>query len=436
MKKVLIITYYWPPSGGAGVQRWVKFVKYLRKFDWEPFVYIPENPHYPSIDKSFEVDIPEGITIIKHPIWEPYSFYKKFMGMKKDEKVQHGFIQEKKQSSFKQNVSNWIRSNFFIPDARKFWIKPSIKYLTNYFMQHEKPDVIVSTGPPHSMHLIAMGLKKKLDIPWVADFRDPWTGIDFYSQLKLTKWANKKHHKLEKEVLQNADKVIAIGWHMAKELESLGANDVSVITNGYDKSDFISDHKSVTGKNNKFVLSHIGSLNKDRNPEVLWKAIAQLIKNIPVLKSKLEIKLVGKVDHFVIESLKKYNLYDLIVKIDYLPHDKLGDIFKSSDILLLLLNDTPNIEGIVTGKIFEYLAANIPILCIGSSTGDAAKIITETKTGIAVDFEDEERIIAFIKNRYNNNNNRDNTNNNIEKFSREKLSMALTEIFNKTIIEH
>ena len=432
MKKVLIITYYWTPSGGAGVQRWVKFVKYLRDFGWEPILYIPKNPHYPILDKSFEKDLPENLQIIKHPIWEPYSFYKKFMGMKKEEKVQHGFIQEKKQSSLKQNISNWIRSNFFIPDARKFWIKPSIKYLSKYFSQHKKPDVIVSTGPPHSMHLIAMGVKKKLNIPWVADFRDPWTGIDFYSQLKLTRWADKKHHRLERKVLKNADKVISVGWQLADELKNLGAKSVKVITNGYDKDDF--QNSEIPPNNNKFTLAHIGSLNKDRNPEILWKALNEIVNKDKEFANKLEIKLVGKVDHFVLESIKNHNLSNNLVKIDYLAHNKLGEIFSTSEILLLLLNNTPNIEGIITGKIFEYLAANRSILCIGSSTGDASKIINETKSGIAVDFNDKNKIKSFIIKEYKENKQKPNkikSNKNIIQYSRKSLTKKLVDILDE-----
>ncbi len=437
MKKVLIITYYWPPSGGAGVQRWVKFVKYLRKFNWEPIVYIPENPHYPVLDKSFNKDIPPDITILKYPIWEPYTIYKKFMGMKKEEKVQHGFIQEEKRSTFKQNISNWIRSNFFIPDARKFWIKPSIKYLTKYFMQHEKPDVIVSTGPPHSMHLIAMGLKKKLDIPWIADFRDPWTGIDFYSQLKLTKRADKKHHKLEKAVLQNADKVIAVGWNMAKELEALGAGSVDIITNGYDDTDFSNIETQNPVNSNKFVLSHIGSLNRDRNPETLWEAISELIKENKKFNKLLQIKLIGKIDIKVIEYLKKYNLQDYYVKIDYVSHKNIPEILQKSNILLLLLNNTPNIESIITGKIFEYIASKRPILCIGSSTGDASKILKDSKSGRAFDFEDKNGIKSFIIKRFKcfiNQECEDLNSEDIEKYSRKNLTAKLAEMLNSVCL--
>lgn len=431
MKKALIITYYWPPSGGAGVQRWVKFVKYLRNSGWEPVVYVPENPHYPVLDRSFEKDIPPDITVLKHPIWEPYEFYKKFIGMKKEEKVQHGFIQEKKRNSLKLTISNWIRSNFFIPDARKFWIKPSVKYLSGYFETHEKPDIIISSGPPHSMHLIAMGLKDKLRIPWIADFRDPWTEIDFYSQLKLTKWADRKHRRLEKQVLQKADKVVYIGWHGAKRLEMLGAKEVEVITNGFDEEDIQVDSNAV---NEKFVLSHTGSLNKERNHEVLWQALEDLVNENPDFKQKLQINIIGKVDRSVSESIKNHNLEPFFKKTDYLPHDKMNEIYSSSAILLLLLNNTPNIEGIITGKIFEYIATRKPVLCIGSSKGDAAKIIDETKTGKAFELDDKEKIKAFVLEKFE-----DYTKNilpqpdveEIKKYSRKELTKKLAALMDK-----
>src|SRR5687768_13552946 len=186
-KKVLIITYYWPPSGGSGVQRWLKFVKYLRDYGWEPIVYTPSNPESPVNDDSLAKDIPSGITILKTEIREPYGLYKKFIGRKKDEKISAAFLTEKKKPKLAERIAVWIRGNFFIPDARKWWIGPSVSFLSDYLSKN-KEDAIVSTGPPHSMHLIALGLKNlpapkeslrtgkagKLNIKWLADFRDPW----------------------------------------------------------------------------------------------------------------------------------------------------------------------------------------------------------------------------------------------------------------------
>ncbi|MEA3317025.1 MAG: glycosyl transferase family 1, partial [Bacteroidota bacterium] len=184
-KKVLIITYYWPPSGGAGVQRWLKFAKFLPKYGWNPIIYTPENGEIPVTDKSLHKDISKETKVIKRKIWEPYTWYKKFIGQKNNQKINVGFLSENQKPKFTEKISVWIRGNFFIPDARKFWIKPSVKFLKTY-LKNNNVDAIISTGPPHSMHLIAMQLQKKLNLPWIADFRDPWTNIDFYEDLLLT----------------------------------------------------------------------------------------------------------------------------------------------------------------------------------------------------------------------------------------------------------
>jgi glycosyltransferase involved in cell wall biosynthesis len=282
------------------------------------------------------------------------------------------------------------------------------------------------------MHLIGMGLKKKLQIPWIADFRDPWTGIDFYSQLKLAKWADKKHHRLESEVLQTADRVITVGWNLAEELKNLDAVNVEVITNGFDDKDFDSATDQDI-KTEKFSLSHIGSLNKDRNSTVLWSALSDLVKENPEFKAKLEIKLVGKVDHNVFEDLKKAELTGFLNKIAYVTHKEIPNILRNSNILLLLLNNTPNIEGIITGKIFEYLAAGRSILCIGSSTGDASRIINETKSGKAVDFNDKEGMKKYIMSEFEKYGKEErfvSDTKEINKYSRRNLTKKLTEVLN------
>ena len=221
-RKVLIITYYWPPSGGAGVQRWLKFVKYLPNLGWEPVVYTVENGEYPVMDKSLNEDVSAALKVIKTPIWEPYNIYKKISGRNKNDTINSGFLAESKKSKFSENLGKWVRGNFFIPDARKYWIKPSIKYLSN-FLNDNPADLIISSGPPHSTHLIAMDLKNKFQIPWVSDFRDPWTNIDFYKELKLTNWADAKHKRLEKHVLTNSDLVLTVGNQLKQELIELGA---------------------------------------------------------------------------------------------------------------------------------------------------------------------------------------------------------------------
>jgi glycosyltransferase involved in cell wall biosynthesis len=399
MKKVLIITYYWPPSGGAGVQRWLKLSKFLHLHNCEPVIYTPENPEPPDFDETLLNDIPENLTVIKTPVWEPYHIYKKLTGKKKDARITHGFLKEEKSKGFLEKLSVWVRGNFFIPDARCFWVKPSIRFLSKY-LQKKPVDLIISSGPPHSMHLIALGLKKKLNIPWLADFRDPWTEIDFYDKLRLTRLADRKHKILEKEVLSKADSVITVGGHLAGRLKFLGASNVEIIPNGFDEDDF-TFLPVVPDKH--FTVTHIGSINSDRNPETLWKAISCLLEKNHSIKEALRLQFVGKTDYSVMENLKKYNLEAYAEFILYLPHIEALRIAASSSALLLLINQTPNRQGIVTGKLFEYLATGRPVICIGPVDGEAALILNETKRGRTFEYDDLKSMTQWLEALYNEN---------------------------------
>ena len=398
-QKVLIITYYWPPSGGAGVQRWLKFSKYLREFGWEPVIYTPENPEAPAIDNSLAKDIPDGILIIKKPIIEPYTAYKRFIGMKPGEKVNAGFLQEKEKPGMAEGFAVWLRGNFFIPDARRFWIRPSVKFLTK-FLKDNPVEAIVSTGPPHSMHLIALQIHKKLDIPWLADFRDPWTGIDFFHQLKLTSLANRHHHNLEKKVLASATAITVVSQDMVNEFNGIVKRDYKLVTNGYDEQDISPLHQNQL--DTKFTLSHIGSINSSRNPVGLWKVISEMANENPDFAKALQIKLVGKVDIGVLKSIEENGLTTYLSRIEYMPHQDVMHEIQRSQVLLLLINNTPNAKGILTGKIFEYLGSGRPILNIGPEDGDAAVILKDSEAGRTAGYEDEDlmrRILTeyFIK---------------------------------------
>jgi len=430
MKKVLIITYYWPPSGGAGVQRWLKFVKYLRHFDWEPVVYTPLNPEFPEHDESLYKDIPENLTILKTPIREPYSTYKRFIGQKKEVKINTGFLSEIKKNKFTENLSVWIRGNLFIPDARKFWIKPSVKYLSNYLTKNPV-DVIISTGPPHSLHLIALRLSKKNSFPWLADFRDPWTNIDFYNDLMLTRYSDHKHRRMELEVLKNADAITVVSSSMAHDFNKLHPREYNVITNGYDTDDVELELEII--KDQKFSISHIGTMVKTRNPIILWRVLSELVKDETDFAHDLEIKLVGKVDFSVWDALDEAGLKPFVSKVDYLPHSTVTRIQQKSQVLLLLINDTPNANVILTGKFFEYLAARRPILCIAPVDGDAAQIMRETNAGLISGFENKELLKQNILTFY-----RDykkgtliSKNRNIDCYSRKALTDSLSNVLNK-----
>lgn len=428
MKKVLIITYYWIPSGGAGVQRWVKFTKYLREFGWEPIIYTPENPEYPSIDHSFEKDIPADIQVIKTPIWEPYDIYRNLMG-KKGQKINAGFISENKKQSWKDKLSIWIRGNFLIPDPRRFWIKPSIKFLANYITENPV-DAIITTGPPHSMHLIGLGLKKKLpSLPWLADFRDPWTNIDFYKDLNLSWISDKIHHLYENKVVRNADCMTTVSEGWKNDFLKMNPKRIEVISNGYDHSD-VQDTNIQPDK--KFTISHIGTLNAARNPNTVWKVLGHICNENAAFKTDLQIQLIGKVDFSVLESISENHLQDNLNKIDYLPHSKAIEKQQSSQLLLLLINQSPNANGILTGKFYEYMASKRPILAIGPTDGDAAGVLKDTGAGIMVGFSDEKgtykAIMDFYK-QFKNNTLNVNTNS-VERYSRKSLTGELVTLLN------
>jgi glycosyltransferase involved in cell wall biosynthesis len=429
-RRVLIITYYWPPSGGAGVQRWLKFAKYLQEFGWEPVIYTPENPEVPAEDASLLKDIPEGIEIIKTKIWEPYGFYKKFVGRKKGDKIKTGFLSENKTVSFAEKVSTWIRGNLFIPDARKYWIKPSVKFLSAY-LEKNPVEAIISTGPPHSMHMIALGVSKKLNIPWLADFRDPWTKIDFYHQLMLSRASDRLHHKMEKQVLLNADKLVTVSWNWAKDFEDLGAKNMEVVTNGYDPDDF----EGLTyERNDKFEFVHLGSMNKDRNQQRFWESLSELLREISNLKSYLKITLIGQLDYSVNASIEKYNLSEFVNKIAYMPHREVIKIASNADVLFLPLNNTPHVSGIVPGKIFEYLAMKRPILCIGPEDGDSARIIEQCNAGKTVGFENKENMKVVISDYFDNylsNSLRLDSTDQIAQFSRKRLAGEIAKLLNE-----
>jgi len=433
LKKVLIITYYWPPSGGGGVQRWLKFVKYLKQFGWEPIVYTPGNPEAPSLDISLESEVPKGTKVVTTNIWEPYSLYKMFIGKKKTQRINTGFLSESKKPKFTDNISVLIRGNFFIPDARKFWIKPSVRFLKDY-LRKNPVDAIVSTGPPHSMHLIALGVKK-LGIPWVADFRDPWTNIDFYSKLMLSKFADRKHHRQELSVIKNADKLTTVSWSWAEDFRNLGAKNINVITNGFDPDDFDSFKKT---NSEKFTICHLGSMNKDRNPSSFWKALGDVSNSIEGFKDNLKIILLGSTDHQVFEDIESSGLTNLVDHINYLPHKEALEKVGESTILLLPLNDTPNVSGIIPGKIFEYLALKIPILCIGPKTGDSARIIRETNSGETVGFNSKDEMLKIITNyyrEYEQTKGVKSESHNYDVYSRKELTRRMAETLNSLILK-
>lgn len=427
MKKVLIITYYWPPSGGAGVQRWLKFVKYLPQNGWMPIIYTPQNPEAPADDPTLLEEIPRDTVVLKRKIWEPFSIYKKMTGKSADSKFNAGFLEEEGGGGFMKKLSIWIRGNLFIPDAKRFWIRPSVTFLKKY-LKNNPVDLIVSTGPPHSLHVIAEKVKRKTGLPWLADFRDPWTQIDFYDKLQLSRFADAKHKKLEKKVLNKADRIVVVGKTMAEEFNAITAREISVITNGFDKDDIKTDAVDYP---ERFSIVHVGSINADRNHLVFWEALKNCINKKEGFKKDLELVFVGRNDVSVTEAIKTYGLENYVTFIPYIPHNEVFDLEKRAALLYLPINNTPNAKGILTGKFFEYLASERPILAIGPADGDLAKILKESGAGKISDFADrehlEQSIVGFyeaFKNKRLFANGKD-----LQKFERSELTKKMVEQF-------
>jgi len=431
MKKVLIITYYWIPSGGSGVQRWVKFVKYLREFGWEPIIYTPENPEFPSLDYSFKSDIPSDITVLKTPIWEPYNVYRKLTN-KENEPIKAGFISENKKHGWKDKLSVWIRGNFLIPDPRRFWIRPSVRYLSTYLNQNPV-DAIITTGPPHSMHFIGLGLKKNFpNLPWIADFRDPWTNIFFYKDLKIGWLADKIHHQLERKIIKTTDCLLVVSKGMKEEFEVLQPKRLEIISNGYDDADLQSGENVL---DEKFSISHIGLLTPKQNPMVLWKVLSEICNENFEFNSDLEIKLVGNVDFSVLESINQFGLQKQLTKIAYLPHNEAIAEQQTSQILLLLLMNEPGNKCILTGKLFEYLAAKRPVLAFGPTDGDAAAVLRDANAGVMIDFDDEMTTKNLILNYYSlfKDNKLYLNSKSVERFTRRSLTADLSSLLNSLL---
>ncbi len=421
MKKVLIISYYWPPTGGSGVQRWLKFAKYLPKSNWKPIIYTPENPYGNTVDEELLRDIPSEAEIWKTSIWEPYALKDKLFG--KGEKAQSSGVISNK-DSLKNKILNWVRGNVFIPDPKVYWVRPSVNFLLKK-IKEEGVEHIVTTGPPHAMHLIGLRLKKAMPyLKWIADFRDPWSELDLLNEFHLTDSSRKKHKDLENEVLQTADVTLAVSETWKKDLKRLGAKRVELITNGYDADDFELKPKT----NDKFVIGHYGLLNHLRNPKNLWKVLADLCKEDKDFNAKLEIHLSGNIDNEALNEIESYTYLKSKVKyLGYLSHANVLEQYNNTDVLLLLLFNSSSGIGNYPGKIFEYFAAQKPILAFGPKGSDSQKLIEKINSGKYFSY-DETNLKNVILTLFNHRGSFEFKN--IDKFSRESLTYKLVKLLN------
>lgn len=393
-KKLLIITYYWPPAGGPGVQRWLKFVKYLPDFGVQPIVYVPENPTYPIVDVHLESEVSDQAIILKNKIFEPYQLAS-FLSKNKTEKISSGIIPNQKKQSFLDKVFLWVRGNLFIPDARVFWVKPSVAYLEKYIRENEI-DTIVTSGPPHSLHLIGLELQQKLNLKWLADFRDPWTTIGYHKSLRLSNYAAKRHKQLEHRVLNSADTIIVTSKTTKTEFQAITSKPIAVITNGFDVEKIEKQTLDT-----QFSLAHIGSFLSERNPLILWESLVELIREIPEFKSHLEIKLIGAVSQEVLETISQFGLDSYLNNLGYVSHAEAVAHQRKSQVLLLIEINSADTKSIIPGKLFEYMVSERPIVAIGPKDSDFAEIITHTNTGVFFDYSEKAKLKQTILEYYN-----------------------------------
>ena len=400
MKRVLVVTYYWPPSGGSGVQRWVKFAKYLPQEGWQPVIYTPENPEYTAIDHTLEAEIPHTVEIIRRPITEPYNLYRRLMGKGASTDMKTltagasgGAVTEisSGKKSFKQRLSLWIRGNLFVPDPRVGWVKPSVRFLKKYLAEHPV-DVIVTTGPPHSMHLIGQRLHKELGLPWIPDFRDPWSRMYYLKHLPMSARTWRRLRSMEQSVLDDCSTVLAVTPLVQDEFRAQTKTPVAMITNGYDGGDF----EQAVEPDGFFNVVHTGLFAADGNPLNLWKALGIKAWADADFKAALRLRLVGKVDREVYDAIAEAGLKDNVVDLGYRDHLTAVREQLAATMLVLPLRNDPEYRPILPGKLFEYLASRRPVLGIGQEDGAMARVLANTGAGVTAGWDNLEAMRDFI----------------------------------------
>ncbi|MCH7400305.1 glycosyltransferase family 4 protein [Belliella kenyensis] len=420
-KKVLIITYYWPPSAGSGVQRWLKFAKYLPEFGWEPVIFTPENPDFDLKDEGLGKEISKEMEVIKFPIWEPYGI---FRSLKKEKLADTSKVLEKKHKSLIDQAAIWLRANLLVPDPRIFWVRPSVNFLAD-IIQNNQIDAIITTGPPHSLHLIGRNLKRKLDIPWLADFRDPWSQWEFLDTLPMSKLVRNYHVKLEESVLQEADAITTISPTFKADLEHSGSRLVHLLTNGFDPADLPPDWQMDNQKkDNSLEIVYTGVIDAIRNPIPFLQAYQASFQDKPI---NVMLRFVGKVSSTVIDYVNQNEWLKANVSFEgYVSHEKVFDYYRDADILLLILTDTKNAKGNIPGKLFEYIATGRRVIALGDKGGDSAKILRSAQAGEVFAHHDLEGITSYLKDFDQNSRSKNSAS--TSQYSRKKLTQHLANI--------
>ena len=414
-KKVLIITYYWPPAGGPGVQRWLKLSNYLLENNVKPIIYAPSNPKYPSIDESLLKEVNPEIEVIKQPIFEPFGNL--------FSKIRKKGIPKKKNQSIFDKFLIYLRGNLFIPDSRIFWVNSSVDFLSKYISENNI-ESIITTGPPHSLHLIGLKLKSILNISWYADFRDPWTKINYHKELKLSLRSKKKHLELESKVLNSCDRIIVTSNKLLNEYNKIVKTPISLITNGFDYQ------KLQLELDEEFSITHIGRLLPERNPKILWNALKELCIINKNFKNNLKINFIGNVSENLRNEMKTNDLENSVVYHNYIKYKDTIPYLIKSQILLLIESDDKESSYAIPAKIFEYINSGRPIIAIGPKDSEIKQIIDETKSGKYFLYSEYDELLSYLSNSYYQyeSKNLHSTSINIDKYHRKNLAKKLSQI--------
>ncbi len=423
MKKLLVIAYYWPPCGGVGVQRWLRFIKYLPKYGWEVTVITTQNGDYPAIDETLVNNVPSEVTVIRTKTPTFSGLYKK-VG---ENKIPYGSLETNSSDSLFKKISIWIRLNLIIPDARRIWNRFAYKAARKELLIN-KYDVVITTGPPHSSHLIGLKLKMNYNINWIADFRDPWTQMGYLKNVKRLKLTSYLDKFLENKVVKNCDTIIAASQKIIDDL-NCSHNKTYLITNGFDPDDYKGIKQDKTDDN--FNLNYFGTLPPESNPTIVLKAVHKLHK-----KGITDVKMNfwGNISVDVKEQLARLDDHQIVKFNKHTSHKKAIELMSNSSMLLLIINNVKNNEGIITAKIFEYLGSGVTILGVGPLKSEPAKILQETGSGMMFQYDDINAIADHIENEYKLwKQGKETVSKNIEKYNCINLTKKLDTVLEKFI---
>jgi len=396
VKKVLIVTYYFPPSGGPGVQRVVKFVKYLPEFGWQPVVLTVQDADFPARDESLLAEIPQHAAVYRTKIFEPYRLYRTLTGKPADAAVDvENIPQANRKRSVAESIAEFVRATFFIPDARIGWYPYAVPAGLE-IIRREKIDAIYSSSPPYTTAVIARKLHRSTKLPWIAGFRDPWTG--FLSTPERWWIPRRVDRRLEASVFEDAD-IIEAAWKgilkdIADKMPRINRQKLAYLPNGFDADDY---PKLDLRRNERFTVSYTGSMYGKRNPKTFLQALEELVAERKVDAARIRLKFIGRLGTEVQEMLRASSLRDSIEIIPYLPHSDSVKELLQSDALLLVVDEAAGSEGIVPGKVFEYIGAQRPIIALAPE-GAIAELMRETRSGFTAPNQDVPAIkSAFVE---------------------------------------